>query len=122
MVAILLSTGGGQLTNTQRISHVRQLFLGSALHIGVTTHAAIISAFADRNGGGEISNQATECTFMCVSMCELVQMFLCVMSFCAFCGCHHFYSYSGRSSLEACEMNARGHNMTPNFTLRNKKN
>lgn len=47
-----------------------------------------------------ISNQATGSTFMSVSMCELMQMFLCIMSFCAFCGCHHFYSYSGRGKWE----------------------
>lgn len=28
---------------------------------------------------------------------QLAQMFLSIMSICAFCGCHHFYSYSGKN-------------------------
>lgn len=42
-----------------------------------------------------VSNQATRSTFTSVS--DLVQMSLCVASFCAFRGCHHFYSHGGRS-------------------------
>lgn len=109
---ILLSPGPGQPTNPQHMflalgSPSSDLLCTSALlhllilfpHSQTETEEGTRKKEKEKHGvtPQRTSNQATESTFMSVSMCELVQMFLCIMSFCAFCGCHPSYSYSGRS-------------------------